>query len=307
MRRHLLFALIVLASALPAAAAEYRVTFDATWSAATHPTAFPADPHWSWLIGGVHGPDVSFWDVDSLASLGMERMAEWGSITPLDEEVQAAVDAGTALTVLEGDWLPTSPGSTFLDFTATDLHSRVTLVTMIAPSPDWFAGVSGLELRPGGTWVDSLTVALLPLDAGTDAGTGYTSGNSDTVPHLPIGPVGAPFSPGVPVGTFTFVRTDPVTDAPAAVLSRLTAHPNPFNPRTTFRFRLTADGPVELTLFDLRGHLVARLLDGTLAAGEHIASWDGRDDQGTQRSAGSYVARLTTGAGVTTRKVSLVK
>ena len=35
---------------------------------------------------------------------------------------------------------------TLNDVAVTTDHPRVTLVTMIAPSPDWFVGVSGLSL-----------------------------------------------------------------------------------------------------------------------------------------------------------------
>ncbi len=40
------------------------------------------------------------------------------------------------------------PGSTSLDFELTEDFPLVTLVAMIAPSPDWFIGVRNLDLRP---------------------------------------------------------------------------------------------------------------------------------------------------------------
>ena len=77
---------------------------------------------------------------------------------------------------------------------------------MVAPSPDWFVGVSGLDLRPGGTWVSSLTVDLFSYDAGTDSGPNFTSPNTDTNPQDPIALLGAPFTgPNTaPLGTFKF-------------------------------------------------------------------------------------------------------
>lgn len=45
---------------------------------------------------------------------------------------------------------------------------------MISPSPDWFVGVSALELcQPDCTWLESKIVDLYPWDAGTDKGTTY--------------------------------------------------------------------------------------------------------------------------------------
>lgn len=46
---------------------------------------------------------------------------------------------------------------------------------MIYPSPDWFVGVSGLELciSEGCQWEEKKEVLLFPWDAGTDSGTTY--------------------------------------------------------------------------------------------------------------------------------------
>ena len=52
-----------------------------------------------------------------------------------------------------------------------------------------------------------------------------------------------------------------VEDAPPARTALLPNHPNPFNPYTSIRFELAADGPVRLTVFDLQGRAVRRVLD----------------------------------------------
>lgn len=45
---------------------------------------------------------------------------------------------------------------------------------MIDPSPDWFVGVSRLELcLDNGSWVESKVLDLFPWDAGTDSGPTY--------------------------------------------------------------------------------------------------------------------------------------
>jgi hypothetical protein len=89
-------------------------------------------------------------------------------------------------------------------------HPLVTLVTMIAPSPDWFTGVHGLSLIENGEWVAEKTVSLAPYDAGTDNGRSYRSRNSDAMPREPISRLeGFPVESGgtvAPFGTFTFVR-----------------------------------------------------------------------------------------------------
>jgi len=190
--------------------ATYEVTFQATWSPRTHPIDYPQNSHFSPLIGGTHDARVRFWADGALASSGIENMAERGRTSPLDSEVEAAIADGTADQVLRGDGLAHSPGATSIQLTVHRSHSLVTLVTMVAPSPDWFVGVSALDLFAGGRWVDELSVALVPWDAGTDDGRSFKSADAEARPHQPISTIDrAPLAPsGVaePMGTFTFRR-----------------------------------------------------------------------------------------------------
>ena len=196
--------------------AQYTVTFAAAWSQATHPTGFPPGPHWSPIVGGTHNASVSFWNAGQVASQGIEDMAELGATTPLANEVNAAITAGTAASVVLGGGISPSPGSTSVSFTINHDFPLVTLVSMIAPSPDWFVGVSGLPLLENGDWVHEKSVTLWLYDAGTDGGTNYTSPNQDTNPQDSIAlHTTLPGYNGVPMGTLTFTRTD-VTSVPAA-------------------------------------------------------------------------------------------
>ncbi|MCP4570977.1 MAG: T9SS type A sorting domain-containing protein [bacterium] len=84
-------------------------------------------------------------------------------------------------------------------------------------------------------------------------------------------------------------------------------YPNPFNPSTTVRFNLARDGATRLVVFDLAGRRVATLLDEHRTAGEHEATWTGRNDLGRQVGAGMYLLRLESGGGTATRKITMVK
>jgi hypothetical protein len=194
----------------PVPTARYRVTFEATWYAGPHPTDIPPNPHFSGLIGGTHRSTVSFWQAGGLATEGIQLMAERGRQTPLDLEVDAAIRAGHAQNLLAGSDVPSSPGSTSLDFQASVDYPLVTLVTMVAPSPDWFVGVSGLSLLENGDWVSERSVELFPYDAGTDSGRTYRSTDVVTSPPEPIRHLtGAPVVVGnavPPMGRFVFQR-----------------------------------------------------------------------------------------------------
>jgi flagellar hook assembly protein FlgD len=94
-----------------------------------------------------------------------------------------------------------------------------------------------------------------------------------------------------------------IPDAP-----RLTsAYPNPFNPRIAFTLDVPTAAAVRLAVHDLRGRLVAILHDGTLSAGPHTLSWDGRSDSGSPLASGVYLATLEGGSLVTSRKIILAK
>jgi hypothetical protein len=145
-----------------------------------------------------------------LASDGIKDMAERGRKTPLDTEVQQAIAAGLAEHLLSGPDLDFSPGSASMEFDVSQTFPLVTLVTMIAPSPDWFVGVSGLPLFEGGQWRDEVISLLVGFDAGTDSGATYRSSNLLTDPREPIARLaGYPVQSGgtvPPFGTFTFTR-----------------------------------------------------------------------------------------------------
>jgi Spondin_N len=188
--------------------ARYRVTFQSTWTRESHPEDFPGGAHFSALVGATHSGAVRFWVEGGLATPGMRDMAERGRTTPLDREIQAAIGQGTAERVLIGAGLGTAPASTTIEFEVGRSFPLVTLVSMIAPSPDWFVGVSGLSLAESGRWVSERRVDLVPWDAGTDGGRTFTSADEVTSPPAGITRIlTAPLSPAgrvTPLGTFTF-------------------------------------------------------------------------------------------------------
>ncbi len=73
--------------------------------------------------------------------------------------------------------------------------------------------------------------------------------------------------------------------------------PNPANGSVLIPLVLPTAGPCELTVCDVLGQPVQRLLATVIAAGPHLAAWDGRDDRGAQVGSGVYVVLLRTQAG----------
>ena len=188
----------------------YEVVFDATWSEETHPDDFPPNPHFSGLIGASHNENVHFWREGELASEGIKNMAETGQKSPLNMEIGRSILNKTAFKLISGNGIGTSPGSVSLQFKVCEKYPLVTLVSMIAPSPDWFVGVDSLNLFENGSFVDEKIITLYAYDAGTDSGTTYTSPDEPTDPPVPIFKIeGYPFFYNeelVPLGTFTFTK-----------------------------------------------------------------------------------------------------
>jgi hypothetical protein len=78
-------------------------------------------------------------------------------------------------------------------------------------------------------------------------------------------------------------------------------YPNPFNPSTQLRFSIIEPGPVQLTVFDLLGRVVAMPVNEVLAAGQYAITFNA-----TGLSSGVYFYRLLTHQFTETRKMILL-
>ncbi len=79
-------------------------------------------------------------------------------------------------------------------------------------------------------------------------------------------------------------------------------YPNPFNPLTAICYVLPRGLQVKIGVYDVRGRLVASLVDAYQDAGEHTAVW-----VADRCPSGVYFYRLEAGARVITRKMVLLK
>jgi len=83
--------------------------------------------------------------------------------------------------------------------------------------------------------------------------------------------------------------------------------PNPFNPQTVIRYDLPEPGDVRLTIYDILGRVVRRLVEGKREGGYHRVTWDGRDDAGHPVASGVYLCRIVAGEYTSVRKMVLVR
>src|SRR3989442_10432479 len=87
--------------AMPKGPVEYTVILKSTWTQRTHPFEYPKGAHFSGLIGVSHNAAYSLFALGRRPTPGLERLAEEGKHSPLDDEIRAAIAAGRAGEVFE--------------------------------------------------------------------------------------------------------------------------------------------------------------------------------------------------------------
>jgi M6 family metalloprotease-like protein len=84
-------------------------------------------------------------------------------------------------------------------------------------------------------------------------------------------------------------------------------YPNPFNPITNITFTVPGRAHTTLSIYNIEGRLVKRLVDTEFEGGVKTITWNGTDSQGNPVSSGVYFYRLRAGGNVMTRKMILLK
>lgn len=204
-----------------------------------------------------------------------------------------------------GNYTSTHPGLVSQSFTGTQSFAHVTDTLFTAGETEMlFKDTSlGGGAKATGVW-------RAPAGGGTHRVNGgrfaFLSGRPYRMNHAqlranveyiidnmmlePFDPTGAPESPA---------------PAPAYVLAQ--NRPNPFNPITRISYSVPAKEKVSLKIYSPAGRLVKTLVNGTVRAGEHTVTWDGRDNGGHNTASGIYFYRLEAGEEKKTRKMVLLR
>jgi hypothetical protein len=96
--------------------------------------------------------------------------------------------------------------------------------------------------------------------------------------------------------------TTSVSDEGALTLRPPSVHPNPFNPRATIGYEIPVECHVTLTVHNLQGRLVTKLVDCQVEAGPHTV---GLDASGL--ASGVYFCRLCADGAAVGSKMILLK
>lgn len=199
-----------------AGTATYEVTFIPTWNPETHPVDYPLTHAKKGLltpmVGATHGTKYEVVREGAMPTPGLEMLSEMGKQDGLAMEIEDAISAGLAGSLIRAEM--GSPGpvhpAVSLQFDIDEAFPLVSLVGMIAPSPDWFYGVVDVDLGSKGEWLPQVTVTAYAWDSGGDAGMTYMAADQDLNPKeaTRLSDAGNFLHDGarVPVGTFVFTR-----------------------------------------------------------------------------------------------------
>ena len=84
-------------------------------------------------------------------------------------------------------------------------------------------------------------------------------------------------------------------------------YPNPFNPSTTIKYSLPENKNIKITVYDINGNEIKTLVSGSIEAGEHSVTWNGKNNFGTQVASGIYFYSLVADGFIQTKKLVLLK
>ena len=124
-----------------------------------------------------HSNRVSILTVRGYASDPVKSIAETGNSAPLVRILEDIRKTGHGVRSIQSAGGPTTAGSSVSLIVEVDcMHPFISGLSMIAPSPDWFAQISNVNMysRRRQTFRRSRYGRLSAYDAGTDDGAGFT-------------------------------------------------------------------------------------------------------------------------------------
>ncbi|XP_022238812.1 spondin-1-like isoform X2 [Limulus polyphemus] len=167
--------------------AKYEVEFEGLWSRQTHPKDFPSNEWMTQFLditGASHTANFRMWEYGGFATEGVRHLGEQGTPIKLESELKTQSEKIRTVIKARGLRYPNLNGKTFAVFRVDKTHHLMSLLSKLNPSPDWFVGISALELcMKNCSWVTNKVINLYPWDAGINDGRSYLSESSPTIPQ----------------------------------------------------------------------------------------------------------------------------
>ncbi len=162
--------------------ANYQVKFIGNFSEDIFPGEnFPSDPHFSPVNVVSHTKEFALFPTGTLATEGVKIVAETGNPAQLTEELNAAQMVSSVLAFTKSGPIDGSEVVN-LNIKVKADSPYISVLSMIAPSPDWVVGVNNFKVYRKGHFIKRAYIPLYAIDAGTDSGADYSSANEATNP-----------------------------------------------------------------------------------------------------------------------------
>ncbi len=84
-------------------------------------------------------------------------------------------------------------------------------------------------------------------------------------------------------------------------------YPNPFNPVTTISYKIESTSNVQLTIYDMTGRVIIKLVDEIQSEGNHSVVWNSTNTSNQNVASGTYFYKLLVNGKATVKKLLLQK
>jgi len=176
--------------------AAYTATITTEFSEENFPQDYPSGASFGTIIAITHEPGLSVYQLGQIASEGFEAYVEDGDVAALGAFISSQVgEENEGSFTIQSAGSVSAVGSETFNLSFTPTRTQVTIIANLNPSPDWFVGVNSFDITDGDSLIESETIGLLPIDAGTSGGDTYEA--PDETENAVISTInGAPFSSG---------------------------------------------------------------------------------------------------------------
>ena len=181
--------------------AVYKVEMRTPWSRRLHPNFYPDGAHMSPMVAWSHRIKNILFQEGGIATKGLEDVAETGATGNIKDELEDLIERNFVYSYQRGKRID-APGSDSIQIRVSTFNPMVTVISMIAPSPDWFVAARNVNLYENNNWVQSTSVDATLYDAGTDSGNDFEARNINTNPKIPISV--KDYGNKLPIATFVF-------------------------------------------------------------------------------------------------------
>ncbi|MCC7142827.1 MAG: hypothetical protein IT349_12065 [Candidatus Eisenbacteria bacterium] len=223
--------------------------------------------------------------IEEISGSGIDDVAAWGP-----NDVWALGNGNGAVLLMHWD-------GTDWSMVSAPPNSGGSLLA-VGPNQLWVSGWNGYWYWDGAVWHDVPTAV---------PGSSFTirSGGFAQTSACDLWCVGFwTEADGVTGSTLAeHLQTDPTAvEAEVSGIVRIECA-NPYRAREPIRLQLASGGTAHLSVFDLRGARVRRLLESPGRSGADVAYWDGRDENGIAVPRGLYFLRLESGGSLSSAKL----